>query len=112
MKVINRSAITIVHKKPYVEWNNLLLPEMPISENTIGESSTYLIENFFDNAEAVIKKHYKEIFENELFQVWTDENDWPENISLKLFYEWFTVEVSGWVYDLNKTNLETSEHDL
>ena len=61
-----------------------------------------LFDSGFIDADVVIKKYYKEIFETELFQMWTDENDWPPKITLKLFHEWFSVEISGWVYDLDK----------
>ena len=81
------------------------MPDMAIEENMIGESSSYLIPEPFDDAGKVIKKYYKQIFQNELFQMWTDEKDWPKNITLKLFYEWFSIEVSDFVYDLSKRRL-------
>ena len=72
------------------------MPDTPNIENMIGESTTtYLMPDFRDNADGVIKKYYKEIFETELFQMWTDENDWPSEINLKLFHDWFSVEISG-----------------
>lgn len=83
---------------------------MPYIENMVGKSATtYLVPDFKDNADVVIKKNYKEIFETELFQVWTDENDWPPKITLKLFHEWFSVEISGWVYDLDTKDLGRSK---
>jgi hypothetical protein len=109
MEIINRAAITVTFLKPFIDWNNKLMPELPMSENRFGESSTYLIPEQFDDAEKVIKKYYKQIFENELFQMWTEENDWPENISVKLFNEWFSVEVSEYVYDLSRSALKRSE---
>ena len=48
---------------------------MPVGENTIGESSTYLTPPDFDDAEKHIKKYYKEIFEMALEAMWTDEED-------------------------------------
>ncbi len=77
MTVLSRSAITITYKKPFADWNNALFPDMPIHENMLGESKTYLINEIFNNANAVIKKHYKEIFENELEGICVDENEWP-----------------------------------
>jgi hypothetical protein len=106
MKVINRGAITITYKKPFVEWNNRLFPDLPIFENMLGESKTYLVKDDFDDAEKVIKKHYKQIFELELESYWTDENDWPKNRDFKLFNEWFAYEISDWVVDLINKPLE------
>ncbi len=77
----------------------------------LGESGTYLINENFDNAGDVVKKNYKAIFENELLSVWADENDWSSPISLKLFNEWFSYEVSGLVYDLSKKKFGRSKFD-
>jgi len=110
MQIINRSAITLKYKKPFIDWHNNLMPGVPYTENMSSESSTtYLIPDFKSNAAAVIKKYYKEIFETELFQMWTDENDWPPKITLKLFHEWFNVDISAWVYDLDKIFLKRSK---
>jgi hypothetical protein len=43
MQVINRAAITITHKKPFIDWANKLDPVFLMEENMLGESGTYLI---------------------------------------------------------------------
>ena len=45
-------------------------------------------------------KNYKQLFEEELEGQWTDENDWPEKRSFKLFNDWFSYEISDLVVDL------------
>lgn len=100
MKITNRSAITINYKKPFVDWSNALTPELSMNENMLGESTTYLVKADFDDAEKCIKKYYKEIFELELDGQWTDENDWPQKMTFKLFNEWFSYEISDLVIDL------------
>ncbi len=42
MEIYNRSAITVTAKKPFIDWNNSLTPEMPMNINLLGESHTYL----------------------------------------------------------------------
>ncbi len=101
MKVINRSAITITYKKAFIDWCNYLFPDSPCEVGILGESKTYLINQIYDNAPKVIKKHYKEIFENELIGVCTDENEWPKVRSFKVFTTWFDYELSDWVFDLS-----------
>ena len=101
MKVLSRSAITITYKKPFIDWNNKLFPDLPMHENMIGESKTYLVNEIFNNADQVIKKYYKEIFETELEGVCIDNNEWPQKITIKLFNEWFSYEISDWVMDLS-----------
>jgi hypothetical protein len=106
MNVINRAAITISYKQPFIDLNNKLCPDMPMELNVLGESKTYLVKENFGDAEKVIKKHYKEIFEEELEGIWIDENDWPQKRDWKLFNEWFNFEISDWVMDLVDKTLE------
>jgi len=107
MKVYNRSAFTVTAKKPFIDWINRLDPKNPLKIRVLGESSTYLTKPDFTDAAAHLKKYHKEIFELELESMWTDEEDWPENITLELFHEWFSVEISNWVYDLSKKPLNS-----
>jgi len=101
MRVLNRSAITISYKKPFIDWNNRLFPDLLMQENMLGESKTYLINQLFNNADQALKKYYKEIFEAELEGVCLDEEEWPEKRTFKLFNEWFSYEISDWVTDLS-----------
>jgi hypothetical protein len=107
MNVLNRSAITITYKQPFIDWNNRLFPDMPMQVNTIGESKTYLINQIYDDAEKVIKKHYKEIFEEELEGICLDEEFWPEKRTFQLFNQWFTYEISDWVIDLSNQSMQS-----
>jgi hypothetical protein len=108
MKVLNRAAITITYKKSFIDWHNNLFEDSKMHENMIGESKTYLVNENFDNVDILIKRHYKEIFENELLENWNDENDFPKNISRKLFDKWFDYEVSDFVYDHSSRKLDRS----
>lgn len=105
MNLLNRSAITVSYKKPFINWSNKLTPDMLLDENMLGESKTYLTNEIIDDAEKLIKKYYKQIFEMELEGMWTDENDWPQKRTFKLFNEWFNYEVSDFVIDLSNKSL-------
>ncbi|MGB3948602.1 MAG: hypothetical protein WBM13_11505 [Bacteroidia bacterium] len=105
MNLLNRSAITISYKQPFIDWNNKLTPDMCLEANMLGESKTYLTNEIVDNPEKILKKYYKEIFEMELEGMWVDENDWPQNRTLKLFNEWFNYEISDFVIDLSSKNM-------
>lgn len=108
MQILNRTAITIIPKQPFVDWINRLEPTCPLKVNMHGETSTYLVNDNFDNAGNVIKKHYKAIFENELLAMWIDQDDWPNPLTFKPFNEWFSYEVSGFVYDTLKKDISKS----
>jgi hypothetical protein len=73
--------------------------------NILGESQTYLTDPDFDNAEKHIKKHFKQIFDEELEGIWQNENDWPQKRDYKTFCEWFHFEISDWVMNLSKKSL-------
>ena len=100
MEVKNRNAIIINYKKPFIDWTNALTLELQMSEAAQGESTTYLVKGDFENAEKCMQKYYKEIFELELEGQWTDENDWPQKLTFKLFNEWFSYKISYLVIDL------------
>lgn len=105
MKILERSSITISYKKPFIDWNNNLTPELALNISMLGESKTYLTKVDFENADQLIKKYFKEIFELELDGTWTDENDWPQNRNFSTFCDWFNFEISDWVTDLEKKKL-------
>ncbi|MFK7032763.1 hypothetical protein [Flavobacterium oreochromis] len=105
MKILNRSAITVSAKQPFVDWANALTPELLMEVDILGESHTYLTNPDFDNAEAHLKKYFKQVFEEELESVLTNQEDWPQKRDIKTFYEWFDIEVSDWVQDLSKKSL-------
>lgn len=101
MEILNRSAITITPKLPFMDWANCLTPEFHMEINVLGESHTYLSNPDFEDAEKHIKKYFKPIFEEELEGIWTDEKDWPQKRDYKTFCEWFHFEISDWVQDLS-----------
>ncbi|WP_428225159.1 hypothetical protein [Flavobacterium sp.] len=105
MKILNRSAITVTPKQPFVDWANALTPELPMEVNMLGESHTYLTNPDFDDAETHLKEYFNQIFEEELDSIWTEEEDWPPTRDFKTFCEWFQVEVSDSVQDLSKKSL-------
>ena len=105
MRLINRGTIVIVPKKPYYDWSNALTPELLITEETIQEHNAYLVKESIEDVEEVVKKYYKDIFENELLEMWTDEADWPNKRTFKLFNEWFSYYVCAVTYDLGKEGI-------
>ncbi len=107
MKVYNRSAITVTYKQPFKDWITQLDPENPVDFEAICNSATYLTDPDFESEEEHIAKYYAAIFESELESMWTDDDDWPQNRTFELFYEWFDFEISEWIYDLSKKPLRS-----
>lgn len=96
---VSRSAVAVTPKKPLRDWIDALLPEYPQPE---GQGTVYLIKALDGDAdiEKWLKTNYKNIFENELNQLYTDEDEWPKNRSFKLFNEWFDFTVHPFVVDM------------
>jgi len=102
ISVINRGVILIVPKKPFYDWANNLTPGDAVNAEGFDEYSSYLITDDFTSSDKVVEKYYKKIFEEQLMGMWTNEQDWPQNRSFKLFKEWFNYYVSSMVIDLEK----------
>ncbi|MFO7769371.1 MAG: hypothetical protein R6W82_10520 [bacterium] len=103
MRVINRSAVVVRPKDPYLEWASgtdekaketahwmrdraavYLLPEDPT-----GREETPPLEGF-----------YARIFEHELEAWHLDRSTWPGPRTLEMFHEWFEVVRESIVVDL------------
>lgn len=97
---INRYAIRVKPKKPYIEWANACnsADELPYETS---EYNTYLVHEYFDdfNLKHWIKNNYFRIFVMELFAWNENEEDWPKKRSYTLFKKWFSIEISSMVYD-------------
>ncbi len=104
LRMLNRTAITVVPKKPFYDWINYIDPENPTEPDNFKEYNSYLV-SMDPEGDKLIKKYYKGIFEHELWQFWTDEEQWPSNRSFKVFKEWFDYYISDMIYDLGRGNI-------
>jgi len=100
MKTLSKSAITVTWAAPFADWHNQLFPEIPVEENTLGESTSYLVPGEFEDPDALIRKYFREIFRQELSAITKDEKTWPAGLTLDLFEEWFYYEISDSVVEL------------
>ena len=113
MQSINRTAVVIKPKQPFVDWLNSIPGES--SDNTLetvsSEYLTFLIPNLFGPVECLdyIKEEYSQIFEYELFGWYTTEL-WPVKRDWKTFQKWFEIEINSEVIDLvNDEEIEKEE---
>lgn len=104
IKIVNRGFITVRPKKAFLDWANQFDDELQFSENDDCEASIYLIEEEFWEADLILEKYFKKIFENELLAI-TDEDDFPENRTIELFLTWFDIDFGSTVFDTQKTDL-------
>lgn len=103
--MMDRIAITVKPKQPLIDWVNKLDPDNPMSLDDFFDCNTYLYSaDDFDivdkeDAELFVKLCYKEVFEQELMDLWTDTDAWPDSVNFEMFREWFEYHVSSVVND-------------
>ena len=102
---INRNAIVVNAKKPLFDWINYLYPESPV--NGRQEGNIYLIreKNSIEEIEKWLKLNFDKIFENELNDWHSEENDWPQKRTLKMFKDWFDYQLHSMVLDMEETDI-------
>ncbi len=109
VKSINRTAITITPRQPYIDWANNF-------DDGIGydgvHATTVLIPDSYGELdfETYLKKIFKHVFEEQLESWMTDPDGWPPNRTYKMFKEWFNVLCSDMTWDYVDGNLEHDEY--
>lgn len=113
MDIINRTAVVIRPKQPFVDWLNSVPDEDMVFtlERVSDDNITYLIPPYEnpDEARTCVKKIYEQLFEFVLFGWYTDEELWPENRTWEMFQEWFKIEINSEVFDLVDGEIEKEE---
>lgn len=107
MKMLNRSAISIQLKQPFVDWINSLDEsenEQVTLEEVNLEATSYLIPELEDEGalEAFIDERYFELLENELLSWEDDDSFWPADMDKALFDAFLDVKLSFMVFDLDE----------
>lgn len=107
---INRGLVIIIPKQPFYDWENAVFPERGFLANaaTRVEHNSYLLEEYqlYDDPKKAFLKYWNFIFEDQLFGICTDETEWPEKLTWKLFTEWFDFYFSSMVIDLENGAIE------
>ena len=101
--MINRCALIIRAKEPFLQWvNSLPNPANITLEQINSDTSAYLLPDFEDDQEraVLVKQFFPLIFEEQLSGWWTNEPDWPAKRDFALFKKWFDVEFHSTVFDL------------
>jgi hypothetical protein len=101
---INRSAISLKPLQPFIDWHDSIYPDSKFDEATYNEVNIYLINGSYnEEIEAYLKKKFDRYFMMELDGWHTDKKEWPKRRNYKMFKEWFRIDISTAVYDMEKT---------
>jgi hypothetical protein len=102
---LNRLLVLVTPKAPFAEWVAHTDPKdksPPTLADVRREPTAYLIEECAMEHEypRALKRHFREIFENELAGWYTLEESWPRNRSFAMFQEWFDFSFVSMINDL------------
>ena len=115
--VVERSILVLKPRQPLLEWINT---KLAISNETLLDlasiridCNSYLIPevNEIEDGVAYVDEIYEALFQMELASWSEDQSLWPEELSLKTFWEWFDVEISPTLIDLTEEDNEAGENN-
>ena len=102
MGVLNRSAVVITSRQPYLDWTKQD-DTTGVAELVRREPHVYLLPASEDaeSEDAVLEDYWPHLFEALLAGWLTDERQWPPHRTRMLFTEWFDVHLYPAVEDLH-----------
>ena len=111
MKAVNRSALVVRPREPYLSWAAAVHDEKEAQQVSADHVAVYLVapDREEEQETAPLEEIYERIFDLELEAWCTDEARWPTPRTLKLFLEWFDVVGESLVVDLGEGRLKSEE---
>jgi len=112
--MLNRAALILRYKQPFVDWINAADPSPTSHTLTLAEvnqeHTVYLIEvEDEDELAEWLAPHHEALFEEELRGWYTDPALWPRDRSLEMLKEWCSFELHTVVVDTGASPLEDDE---
>ncbi len=108
--MINRSAITVRAKEPFLKWLRGLPDPVGLEttlESVNREPHVYLLPEYamLDEQEELLAEFFDLVFECQLDGWWRDETDWPIDRDLAMFKQWFDITFHSMIRDLTDAPL-------
>lgn len=111
MREINRSAIILIPKQPFLDWLNAVDPSsIEVSLSDLAEEpDVFLVPECESDAEfdRTLRKFFPTIFETLLEGWWTDRGTWPKNRTFARYGSWFEIHHHSLVLDLSEEPLNS-----
>ena len=112
MRVINRTAVTVVGAQPYLDWTLQTEADVNRGALTVARArvfgSAYLLPEveLVEDVQEWVEENADWLFEFQL-SAWTeDESTWPPARDLKMFRSWFRVDIHNVVVDMGEDDIE------
>jgi len=100
---VHRNVAIVKLKESFLSWLKAIQhPDAYMTAEDLNQYSTALLIpdfGFDEDSRAYIYGHYQAIFENELEYWHQDETVYPKQRDLKMFEEWFDIEIYTTVID-------------
>ncbi len=116
--VVERSILVIKPKQALLDWinNNLGTEENNLLDlDSIRiDCNSYLIPevNEIEDGIAYVDEIYETLFQLELSSWNEDQELWPQELTLKMFWEWFDIEISPTLIDLTEDDELNKDPEL
>ncbi len=115
MRVVNRTAVTVVGEKPYIDWTRKRDADFNQGMLTVARSKSFGTAFLLPEVEMEedlqewVEENFTWIFETQL-SAWTeDESSWPVDRDLQLFRQWFRVDIHNVVIDVGDDDIDGEE---
>lgn len=104
--MINRNAVIIRPKQPYINWASQL-DNSNITPDENDEPTIYLISEYNDDSSAwvILEQTYNYIFDAELHAWHIRTSDWPVNRTFEMFRDWFDIIFVSTIADLGSGSI-------
>jgi hypothetical protein len=99
---INRIAITLIPTRACLDWINSGDDDKMTLDEVQKDPTTFLFPEGRGEPEGQVRRHFKAMFEEELYSWYTDPALWPKDLSFKAFKKFFTIHVASMVIDFGK----------
>lgn len=107
---VERSVAVIKPRQPFLEWVNSTFDDLPHKlklEDIQIDCNSYLIPEVDEIEDGInfIDDKFADLFIMELSSWTEDKSLWPKHLSLKMFWEWFDIEVYPTTVDMTDTEI-------
>ncbi len=112
MYFVDRTAVVLKPTDKFLQWLKTAdenMPDLTLAQ-VRANCSVYLVAQF-DEPEAVVSyfdDRYQQIFEAEISGWDVPKSQWPQDMSLKAFWEYFEIDIHDMVLDMEEGDMMVS----
>ena len=115
MRVVNRTAVTVVGAQPFIDLTRKTDADINKGAVTVARAKTFgsafLLPEFEleEDVQEWVEENASWLFEFQLASWTDDETTWPATRDLKTFRDWFRIDIHNVVVDVADNDIEGEE---